>query len=222
MIYEPGSEPEEIKKHLNLLLRDLHEAFPDGLIVGDMWKHEKWDSLLSFLTTKLGYPDSTSLLNAYGFEMFGNIAIKKSDSEPIRTPKKVLSCPTCGSYEVTYETFQENLGTTTVSKQTSKLKQKGHGIFWWLLIGWWWWIIDLFFWIALFPIRFTIQLFKKKKYKGKATTVSQSINEVVYKRVFTCQTCGYSWSKVVDQGSTLSAISKSKDNVKNLKKNIRA
>lgn len=243
MIYEPGKEPEEYKKHLNLLLRELKEAYPDGLIVTDMWNHTRWDKLTEYLFSSLGYDDNISFLKAYGYDVFGDLntspqgatrsqpvqtnqparqAPQEQPSQPVeRRQKKSLVCPNCSSDDIAIETFQENLGTTTVSNQKFKFKQTGHGIIWWLLIGWWWWIFDLMLWLCFFPFRLVAQLFKKKKYKGKATTVSQSVNEVVYKKMFTCRACGHSWMQKAGDGSTMSAITKSKSNVNQLKKNLR-
>ncbi len=225
MIYEPGKEPEEHKKYIEHLMEELHEAFPDGIIIVDMWKHERWDRLVEYIFPQLGYEDAISFLKAYGFDVIGELNTQKERTETGRSveraSKKALVCPSCGSDDISVETFQENLGTTTVSKEKFKFKQAGHGLLWWLFIGWWWWSIDLFLWIFLFPIRLLAQIFKKKKYKGKSTTVSQSINEVVYKKVFTCRSCGNSWTAKAGDGSTISAINKSKGNIKQLKKNVR-
>ncbi len=225
MSYEPGREPEELKKHVDHLLTELQEAFPDGLIIVDMWKHERWDRLVEYLIPRLGYDDNASFLKAYGFDLVGDLKTEKESNKLSRSAdresKKTLVCPNCGSDDVSIETFQESLGTTTVSKEKFKFKQAGHGLLWWLFIGWWWWTIDLCLWVFAFPIRLLLQVFKKKKYKGNATTVSQSINEVVYKKIFTCRSCGNSWSAEAGEGSTMSAISKSKNNIKQLKKNIR-
>jgi hypothetical protein len=70
MPYTPGNEPEELKRHLNVLLKDLHQNFPDGLIIMDMWNHERWDRVAGYLTKNLGYPNGRSFLEAYGFEVF--------------------------------------------------------------------------------------------------------------------------------------------------------
>lgn len=221
-MYEKGNEPQELWKHIDFLMKELHEAFPEGFIRAGDWKHEKWDSLVEFLYPKLGYSDTFSFLKDYGFDVFGELttasqAVEKN--QPVS--QKTLVCPNCGSDDISIETFQENVGTTTVSNQKFRFKQKGHGILWWLLIGWWWWMIDLVLWICIFPVRLLAQIFKKKKYKGSATTVSQSINEVVYKKVFICHSCGHSWGEDAARGSTMSAITKSKDNIKQLKRNVR-
>lgn len=99
MIYEPGREPEEAKKYLGLLMKELREAYPDGLIVADMWNHERWDNLLDHLVKTLGYSDSVSFLKAYGFEVFGDLTAKKPEVTRIQpvveTPKKY--CKHCGA-----------------------------------------------------------------------------------------------------------------------------
>jgi len=224
-MYEKGNEPQELKKHINYLMKELHETYPQGLITADKWKHESWDSLIEFIFPKLGYSDIVTFLKDYDFDVFGEIntkSIKDSQDQPIdRMQKKALSCPNCGADDISIETFQENLGTTTVSSQKFKFKQKGHGLLWWLFVGWWWWMIDLILWLCFFPFRLLAQIFKKKKYKGKATTVSQSVNEVVYKKIYTCRSCGNSWSADAAKGSTMSAITQSKENIKQLKKNVR-
>ena len=224
-MYEKGTEPQEVKKHVSLLMKELHEAYPEGLITTDNWKHERWDNLIEFIYPKLGYTDSIAFLKDYGFDVFGHLSTKPQvveRSQPIeRTQKKKMICPSCGSDSISVDTFQESLGTTTVSNDKFKFKQKGHGCLWWLFIGWWWWIIDLVLWICFFPFRLIIQLLKKKKYKGTAKTVSQSINEKKKKKIFTCHSCGYSWSADAAKGSTMSEISKSKENIKQLKRNTK-
>lgn len=105
-----------------------------------------------------------------------------------------MICSKCGSEHVTIQTFQENLGAKTVAKTKTKYKEKGHGCAWFLLIGWWWWIVDLMLWIFLFLPRFCVQLFKKKKYKGKSISISNTVNDIKYKTVCTCQNCGHSWN----------------------------
>lgn len=112
-----------------------------------------------------------------------------------RKNKHAARCPKCGSTNVDIQIHQEQNGGSTVTKTKTKIKQKGHGFFWWLLIGWWWWIIDLALWTFLFPVRFLIQLFKKKKYVGDNTSVSKTNNRVRYKTVCLCKTCGHHWEK---------------------------
>ena len=104
-----------------------------------------------------------------------------------------MVCPKCGNDNVSVQTMSENLGTSTVSKTKSKY----HGILWWLCIGWWWWMVDLCIWIVAFFPRLILRLFaapfKKKKYTGSSTTVSESMNKIKYRTICTCQNCGYHW-----------------------------
>ena len=110
-----------------------------------------------------------------------------------------MNCPRCGSGNINVNTFQENQGSVTTSRTKSKYKEKGHGLIWWLLIGWWWWIVDLLSWIFFFIPRLILKLFampfKKKKYTGRSSTISTTVNNVVYKTICTCQNCGHSWTK---------------------------
>ncbi len=105
-----------------------------------------------------------------------------------------MKCPKCGSTNVSTQTFQEDRGAITTTKTKSKYKEKGHGLLWWIFIGWWWWIIDLFLWIFLFIPRLLVKLFHRKKYVGKSTSVSTTVNKIGYRTVHTCQNCGHSWS----------------------------
>ena len=105
-----------------------------------------------------------------------------------------MNCPECGSTNVTAQTFQENRGSKTVTKTKFRGRERGHGCIWWLLIGWWWWIIDMLLWILLFFPRLCIRLIRKKKYTGKATSVSKTVDDVVYTTVCVCNDCGYRWN----------------------------
>ena len=124
-----------------------------------------------------------------------------SGTAPIVTPRVNTMergvCPKCGSTNITRQVFQENKGSRTITKTTSKYKEKGHGCLWWLCIGWWWWMIDLISWIVAFFPRLVLRLFaapyKKKKYKGKSRSVSNTVNKIDYRTVSTCQNCGYTW-----------------------------
>lgn len=104
-------------------------------------------------------------------------------------------CPKCGSTDVEVRVYQENQGSTTITKTKSKYKQKGHGCLWWCCIGWWWWIIDLCIWFFAFIPRLIIQLFKKKKYKGSSVSKSKTVNKTVYKSVWLCKNCGHHWEE---------------------------
>ena len=105
------------------------------------------------------------------------------------------SCPKCGGTNVDVQVHQENIGGNTITKTKTQYKQKGHGCLWWLCIGWWWWMFDLMLWTFYFPLRFIVQLFKKKKYVGKSTSVSATKNEITYRTVCLCKSCGHHWEK---------------------------
>lgn len=80
-----------------------------------------------------------------------------------------MICPKCGS---------ENVNVQMVSE--TQLKQKHHGIFWWVFIGWWW----LFFkWVFLTIPALIVKIFAPKKYKTKT----------VHKSMCVCQSCGHHW-----------------------------
>ena len=112
-------------------------------------------------------------------------------------PTGGIVCARCGSNNVNVQVIQENQGGTTITKTKSISKEKKHGILWWLFIGWWWWMIDIFFWIFLFPLRLFVgilnRVFKKKKYVTKSTSIGNTSNRIIYKKICTCQNCGNSW-----------------------------
>ncbi len=114
------------------------------------------------------------------------------------TRERVMTCPKCGSHEISLNTFQENKGVVSISATDSQGEETGHGCLWWLIIGWWWWIIDLFLWIVAFVPRLILHLFassyKKKSYEGSSSTESVTENVIIYKNVGTCQNCGYIWT----------------------------
>lgn len=66
-IIRPGEEPENIKKRLTILFEKLDGAYPDKNIVGLRKDHKKWGETVTDLYRKLGYPDSKSFLEAYGY-----------------------------------------------------------------------------------------------------------------------------------------------------------
>ena len=115
--------------------------------------------------------------------------------QPMQQPQAIIKCPKCGSTSIDSQVFQENLGSTTVTKTKSKYKQVGHGCIWWLTIGWWWWFIDLCLWVSFFIPRLLFQLFRKKNYKGSSASVSSTKKKIVYKTVFLCKSCGERWVK---------------------------
>ena len=65
----PGSEPEEIKKLLDVFLSALDNSFPDGIIIWDEWNHEKWDKPAGYLCKSLGYSKGADFLRAYGYQI---------------------------------------------------------------------------------------------------------------------------------------------------------
>ena len=104
-----------------------------------------------------------------------------------------MFCPKCGSTDIETQVYQEMRGSKTVTKTKSKYRQKRHGLLWWCFIGWWWWMVDLCFWIYLFPIRFLIQLFKKKDYTGTSKSTEKTKNKIAYRTVYLCKNCGRHW-----------------------------
>lgn len=80
-----------------------------------------------------------------------------------------MTCPKCGSQQVMVQAVNE-----------MQLKEKHHGIFWWILIGWWWIPIK---WIFLTVPALIVKIFAPKKHKLVTKT----------KSVCTCQSCGYLW-----------------------------
>lgn len=80
-----------------------------------------------------------------------------------------MICPKCRSNNVNVQ----------IINQTS-LKEKHHGLFWWLLIGWWWVPVKWFF---LFIPALIVKIFAPKKYKLKNKVVSMCV----------CQHCGHTW-----------------------------
>ena len=80
-----------------------------------------------------------------------------------------MVCKICGSQNVTVQVVTE-----------TKVKEKKHGILWWICVGWWWIPIK---WLVFTLPALLIALFKPKKYK----TVSHS------KKMAVCNNCGKSW-----------------------------
>ena len=80
-----------------------------------------------------------------------------------------MKCPKCGS---------ENVSVQVVTE--TELKEKKHGVIWWLCVGWWWIPIK---WLVFTLPALLIALFKPKKYK----TISHS------KKMAVCNNCGKSW-----------------------------
>lgn len=80
-----------------------------------------------------------------------------------------MTCPKCGS---------QNVSTQIVTDM--KLKDKHHGVFWWLFIGWWWLFVK---WLVFTIPALIVKIFGHKKQK----IVSKQRTMCV------CQNCGYTW-----------------------------
>ena len=64
---EKGKEPANIKKRLDTLFAKLDSAYPDKVISGLQKDHKHWAETVTELYRLLGYPDSETFLNAYGY-----------------------------------------------------------------------------------------------------------------------------------------------------------
>ncbi len=102
--YTPGQEPVELQKYLNPLLKELHEQYPYGLVDMAEWNHSGWDKVAGYLVQKLGYPNGTAFLKAYGFDIYNPAPAKgQSQDQSLQkndVPKKknkIAFCPNCGS-----------------------------------------------------------------------------------------------------------------------------
>ena len=80
-----------------------------------------------------------------------------------------MKCPKCGSENVNVQMITE-----------TQLKEKKHGVMWWLLIGWWWIPTK---WIFLTVPALIVKIFAPKKYETKTTQ----------KKMAVCNSCGHSW-----------------------------
>lgn len=81
-----------------------------------------------------------------------------------------MTCPKCNS---------ENVNTQVINEVS--LKNKHHGVIWWLFIGWWWVFIK---WIFFTIPALIIKIFGHKKQKV--------VNK--QKTVCVCQECGNTWN----------------------------
>jgi len=69
VLYAPGEEPEKLHNRIVTLMAKLEEAYPDHVISGLNKHHKKWGETVTGLYRKLGYADSHSFLEAYGFQI---------------------------------------------------------------------------------------------------------------------------------------------------------
>lgn len=81
-----------------------------------------------------------------------------------------MVCPRCGSSNVSVQVVTQ-----------TEVKDKHHGVFWWICIGWWWIPIKWLFFT--FPA-LILKLFGHKKQK---ITNKQETKAV-------CQQCGNTWN----------------------------
>lgn len=81
-----------------------------------------------------------------------------------------MKCPKCGSENVTVQVVTE-----------TELKEKKHGVFWWICVGWWWLPIK---WLVFTLPALIVKIFAPKKYK----TVNHT------KKIAVCHDCGKSWN----------------------------
>lgn len=81
-----------------------------------------------------------------------------------------MVCPKCKSANVSYQLVNE-----------VKLKNKHHGLIWWLFVGWWWLPVK---WLFLTVPALFVKIFIPKRQKA--------VNK--QKKVAICQSCGYSWN----------------------------
>lgn len=107
--------------------------------------------------------------------------------------ENTITCPECGSSNIDIQVFQENNGSKTITKTKSKYKEKRHGCLWWLCMGWWWWIVDLAIWIFFFIPRVLLSIARKRNYKGKSKSTSKTVNDIDYKSIGVCMSCGHHW-----------------------------
>jgi hypothetical protein len=80
-----------------------------------------------------------------------------------------MKCPNCHSYNVHVQVVNE-----------VKLKDKHHGIFWWLLVGWYWVPLK---WLFLTVPAIIAKIFGHKKQKAVNKTVTYCV----------CEDCGHKW-----------------------------
>lgn len=81
-----------------------------------------------------------------------------------------MQCPRCHSQFVNVQVVTE-----------TKLKDKHHGVLWWLFVGWWW-IPTKWLFFTLPALIFKLFSHKKQKVVSKQQTVC------------VCQTCGFRWN----------------------------
>ena len=56
-----------MKPALEKFLAVMDREYPDGIIKGDTWDHDRWDRAASMLCKYLGYANGSEFLEAYGY-----------------------------------------------------------------------------------------------------------------------------------------------------------
>lgn len=65
---------EKVKRIRRALLRELNEAYPDGVIDMAQWDHTRWDRSAGWLVRQLGYESGRAFLEDSGFRIRSNTA----------------------------------------------------------------------------------------------------------------------------------------------------
>ena len=108
-IYMPGQEPEKIQKRLQTLFPKLDVAYPDKVIRSLQRDHKKWAETVTELYRLLGYPDSESFLNAYGYTVERGPAGRQSTVDPHAIITELQKrYPNGTEFEKVDELFDEN------------------------------------------------------------------------------------------------------------------
>ena len=81
--YAPGQEPEAIRRRLDTLFPKLDATYPDRVISGLYKDHKKWGETVTELYRLLGYPDGTSMLEAYGYTVRENKGGRAVSVDPV-------------------------------------------------------------------------------------------------------------------------------------------
>ena len=80
-----------------------------------------------------------------------------------------MTCKKCGS---------TNVDVQMVS--STEIREKKHGILYWIFIGWW---LNPLLWLFLTLPMIIIAIFKPKKYESRTRVT----------KYYVCKDCGYSW-----------------------------
>ena len=89
ILYSPGNEPERIQKRIATLFEKLDGAYPDKRIQGLNKNHKKWGETVTELYRILGYADSVSFLEAYGYTVVQDGGGRKTSVDPVAIIKEL-------------------------------------------------------------------------------------------------------------------------------------